>query len=73
MWAREDVCELFAPNVSPFAANVGLTHGPFAANVGRVEQRLWASRITFVGRYNYWQQPGDYFRELYDCGHELAP
>ena len=27
---------------------------------------------AFRGNH-YWQQPGDYFRELYDCGHELAP
>jgi hypothetical protein len=51
MWAREDVGELFAPNVGPFAANVGPRDILFAANVGRVEQRLWARRITFVGRY----------------------
>src|SRR5215813_10611823 len=51
MWAREDVCELFAPNVGPFAANVDPRDMVFAANVGRVEQRLWASRITFVGHY----------------------
>ena len=53
MWAREDVCELFAQNVSPFAENLGPRAVLFAANVGRVEQRLWASRITFVGRYSY--------------------
>lgn len=51
MWAREDVGELFAPNVGPFVENVGLRDMLFAANVGRVAQRLWASRITFVGRY----------------------
>src|SRR5262249_60865493 len=56
MWAGSDVCGLLAANVGPFAHNVGLTHGSFAANVGRVEQRLWVSRITFVGRYNYFSQ-----------------
>src|SRR5262249_6081490 len=53
MWAGSDVCGLLAANVGPFAHNVGLTHGSFAANVGRVEQRLWVSRIPFVGRYTY--------------------
>src|SRR5262249_17896270 len=56
MWAGSDVCGLLAANVGPFAHNVGLTHGSFAANVGRVEQRLWVSRITFVGRYTYVHQ-----------------
>ena len=53
MWAREDVCELFAQNVSPFAENLGPRAVLFAANVGRIERRLWARRITFVGRYRY--------------------
>ena len=53
MWAGSDVCGLLAANVGPFAHNVGLTYDPFAANVGRVKQRLWASRITFVDRYRY--------------------
>src|SRR5215475_14643841 len=34
MWAREDVCELFAQNVSPFAENLGPRAVLFAANVG---------------------------------------
>src|SRR5215475_1387873 len=55
MWAREDVCELFAQNVSPFAENLGPRAVLFEANVGRIERRLWARRITFVGRYNYSQ------------------
>src|SRR5262249_20583120 len=53
MWAREDVCELFAQNVSPFAENLGPRAVLFAANVGRIERRVWARRITFVGRYTY--------------------
>ena len=53
MWAREDVCELFAHNVSPFADNLGQRYALFAANVGRVERCLWVRGITFVGRYSY--------------------
>jgi hypothetical protein len=48
--------KLFQSVISPKAAvnhNVGRRDRLFAANVGRVEQRLWASRITFVGRYTY--------------------
>lgn len=51
MGAREDVCELFAQKVNPFAENLGPRAVLFAANVGRIESRLWARRITFVGRY----------------------
>src|SRR5262245_29896921 len=51
MWAREDVCELFAQNVSPFAENLGQRYALFAANVGRVESCLWVRGITFVGHY----------------------
>src|SRR6266571_1363144 len=41
MWAREDVCELFAETVSPFAENLGQSCVLFAANMGRVERCLW--------------------------------
>jgi hypothetical protein len=53
MWAREDVCGLFADNVGPSAANVGLRRHVFADNVGSIATCLWARGITFVGRYNY--------------------
>src|SRR5712691_8783257 len=46
MWAREDVCGLFAENVGP-------RRHVFADNVGSIAACLWARGITFVGRYTY--------------------
>jgi hypothetical protein len=57
MWAEPDVCGLLAQNVGPFAQNVGPKDLLFAANVGRVARRLWARKITFVGRYIYRGNP----------------
>ncbi len=54
MWAREDVCGLFADNVGPSAENVGPRRHVFADNVGSMAACLWARGITFVGRYRYW-------------------
>jgi len=51
MWAREDVCGLFANNVGPSADNVGPRRYVFAENVGSIAACLWARGITFVGRY----------------------
>src|SRR5437879_12712718 len=53
MWARKDVCGLFAANVGPSAANVGPRRHVLAANVGSIAACLWARGITFVGRYKY--------------------
>src|SRR5437879_5217578 len=53
MWARKDVCGLFAANVGPSAANVGPRRHVLAANVGSIAACLWARGITFVGRYSY--------------------
>jgi hypothetical protein len=53
MWAREDVCGLFADNVGPSAGNVGLRCRMFAGNVGLIAACLWAHAILIVGRYTY--------------------
>ena len=54
MWAREDVGELFAPNVGPFAHKMGLKHGPFAAKVSRTEGIFVGPRDYVCGPLQLW-------------------
>src|SRR5206468_7944195 len=68
MWARKDVCGLFAANVGPSAENVGPRRHVLAANVGSIAACLWARGITFVcelqKKLRFYKRRGDFTEEV---------